>query len=161
MSISLICAKPVIPGLALYTSSFSLSLVSSVWLARPGLGPTRLISPLITFHNCGNSSSFVFLKKRPNFVIADESARCVATDSVSGFIVLNLSSVKVFLCRPSRRCLNTGDPVSKRPIRVRTINNGLSSISPKNEKIMSNSLSILASNDFLYQVCCFFSVQTE
>ena len=40
----------------------------STYSGISGLGPMNLISPLITFINCGNSSSFVFLKKRPHLV---------------------------------------------------------------------------------------------
>ncbi len=96
MSISLICARPVMPGRALKTPFRTRASISSCWLNRHGRGPTRLISPFSTFHNCGSSSSLVRRKNRPNGVTALLLTRCVATEAVPGRMVRNFNKMKGF-----------------------------------------------------------------
>src|SRR3989338_3944264 len=61
------CQRHVIPGRIL-----NRLLCQGSYLATSagigGLGPTRLISPLNTFQNCGSSSMLNFLKNFPTFV---------------------------------------------------------------------------------------------
>ena len=61
------CHSPVIPGLTCRRMSrqFGAHRISS---RINGLGPTRLISPLRTLINCGNSSRLVRLRMRPTRV---------------------------------------------------------------------------------------------
>src|SRR5690554_1105991 len=138
MSISFTCASPVIPGRAARTPRFSRSSISSSWLNKQGRGPTRLISPFITFHSCGSSSSLVFRRKLPNGVIASALAKWLATDAVPFFMVLNLTRVKGFLFRPTRSCRKSGEPVSKKPITHRINKTGKPNTNPSREKKKSN-----------------------
>src|SRR5580692_678049 len=62
------CQIPVRPGVIFvyreYTSWYLDTSASTI-----GRGPTRVISPLIMFHNCGSSSKLVFLNHLPRQVI--------------------------------------------------------------------------------------------
>src|SRR5262245_14639835 len=64
----LTCQRQVIPGLML---SFRLCQNSyrSSSCRKAGRGPTRLISPLSTLHNCGSSLRLYFRRKRPKDVV--------------------------------------------------------------------------------------------
>ena len=56
-------AKPVIPG-RIFNSTRSSPTSLSANPGTSGRGPTKLISPFKTFHNCGSSSSFVWRKNQ-------------------------------------------------------------------------------------------------
>jgi len=126
------------PGRAFNTPRCSRSSINSCWLNKHGRGPTRLISPHNTFHNCGNSSSLVLRKKPPKGVIALLLAKWLATCAVSGFMVLNFTSIKGFLCRPTRCWRNIGEPVSNKPITVKITSTGKPNTRPQKAKIISN-----------------------
>jgi len=108
-----------------------------------GLAPTKLISPIKTLNNWGSSSNFVLRRKAPNFVISDESARCVATDFAFTFIVRNLYKINGFLFFPTLSCLNIGEPVSNSPMTYKTTMTGSKNNMPKKEKKKSNNLFII------------------
>ena len=140
MSISLTWASPVTPGRTLNTPLFSLSSTNSIWLGRQGLGPTRLIWPVSTLNNCGSSSNLVLRKKLPSLVIEAELTRWVPTESVLVAIVRNLTRVKSFCLLPTRCWKNSGDPVSKIPIKQITSMMGRLKIMPMNENNISSAL---------------------
>ena len=98
--------------------------MSSGWLKRHGLGPTRLISPFNTFHSWGNSSSLVRRRNRPKGVTASALARWLATLAVFLRMVRNFTRVKGRLWRPTRCWKKTGDPLSKNPINVTSRSTG-------------------------------------
>ena len=61
-------AKSDKPGLTERTFNCSLEYIST-YLLTSGRGPIMLMSPLITFSNCGNSSNLNLRKRYPIFVI--------------------------------------------------------------------------------------------
>ena len=149
ISIPWICASPVMPGRAWYTSSLFLSLINSCWLNKQGLGPTKLISPLSTFQSWGNSSNLVRRKKRPNGVIDDASARCEATEAVSATMVRNFTSTNACCPSPTRFCWKNGDRVSNQPrIMINKIS-GESNSNPTAESKKSHMRIISETNTIL------------
>ena len=66
------CHRQVIPGLKLIFLRCQNSYRASS-CRNGGLGPTRLISPLSTLHNCGSSSRLNFLSHLPTPVILGSS----------------------------------------------------------------------------------------
>src|ERR1700731_4172737 len=56
---------------------------------KGGRGPTRLISPRSTFHNCGSSSRLYFRKNLPSGVIRGSSLILKRIFSSSSSVVLN------------------------------------------------------------------------
>ena len=70
----------------------------------------------MTLTNCGTSSIFVFIKKRPRFVIKAWITKWLARDSVFLFIAQNQSNkIKWLLIFPIRTWSKIGEPVSTKP----------------------------------------------
>ena len=61
----LTCAQPEMPGRTSLAPYLSRSIIKSVSSKITGRGPMKDISPIATFHNCGNSSILVRRKKLP------------------------------------------------------------------------------------------------
>jgi len=76
-------------------------------------------------------------------VIESRSTKCVPTDAVSGFMVLNLISVNTSWFLPILFCKNNGLPVSIRPNKYMNMNTGSPKRSAKTEMMMSNIRSII------------------
>src|SRR5690606_34510276 len=68
------------------------------------------MSPLITFNNCGISSSDVFLINLPTAVSRSASSNKFPEASLLSFIVLNLISLKILPFLPGRGWMKKGFP---------------------------------------------------
>src|SRR5918993_1187918 len=64
----LTCHSPVTPGFASSTRRQCQRRYCSSSYGNGGRGPTRDMSPLSTFHSCGNSSRLVLRRNRPSGV---------------------------------------------------------------------------------------------
>ena len=93
----LICAQPVTPGRRRCTPASVRSAIRSSWLKSAGRGPTRLICPTSTLHNCGSSSRLERRSQRPSGVIhrSGSVSRWVATSGVSVRMVRNFGMAKI------------------------------------------------------------------
>lgn len=165
MSLPFTCAQPVTPGTSLWMPFFVLSSMRSSWLYSAGLGPTKLISPFSTLHNCGNSSRLNLRRSGPMGVryFFGFSIRCVATGGVSVRMVLNLGILNIVLFIPtlSDQC-NTG------PFDVNFTNNAMISsgilkttnkiIATKKSKVRFMPLQIPHLPHFFY---CFFPTRHQ
>ena len=99
------CAHPVIPGRTSWRRNCS-GEYRSRYSIRSGRGPTRLISPRITFHSSGNSSRLIRRRKAPKRVILS------ASQPSPMLIVRNFRVVNGFPRKPGRLWRNrTGLPM--------------------------------------------------
>ena len=80
------CAQPVMPGFTACLRFCSL-LYRGRYCRSRGRGLIKLMSPLITFHHCGNSSKEVFRMTRPPIVKHRLSERRLPKASLLLFIV--------------------------------------------------------------------------
>ena len=71
-------------------------------LGSGGRGPTKLISPLITFHSSGSSSRLVLRKALPNEVKRSSSSKGLPCVSTSSLIERNFIISNGLPCRPGR-----------------------------------------------------------
>src|SRR5262249_53641928 len=85
----LTCAQPVMPGSTSWRRAWR-GEYRSRYSTSNGLGPTRLIWPLSTFHSCGSSSRLNVRSTRPNAVSRSASGLSSPTLSRSDVIVRNL-----------------------------------------------------------------------
>ena len=95
----LTCAHPVIPGRTSWRRACS-GVYKSRYLMTSGLGPIIDISPLSTLNNCGSSSSEVFLRKAPTFVMRCSLGSRLPSSSFSSVIDLNLMMLKILPFNP-------------------------------------------------------------
>ena len=103
-------AGPVIPG---FKSNILLSPPCrlSAYPGTSGRGPTKLISPISTFHNSGSSSILYFLNLAPNGVIRLSPFTETELPECPTVIERNLYMVNNLPYRPTLFCLNiTGPP---------------------------------------------------
>lgn len=111
---------------------------------KRGLGPTRLISPLITFHNSGSSSKLKCLKKFPSGVKRFSSGSIFPRSSFASVMVLNLYMVNSFPFNPGLACLNIiGGPI------VSNIKNAITSIKGDNK---SKPISAAEKSNILFNI---------
>lgn len=106
----LICAKSVSPGLQPRAAVCLRSSRGSSWDGRGGLGPNRLVSPLITFSNCGISSRDECRSILPTPVTRSPLECLDSLESASRGILQNFWIWNRLLPRPIRMCENTGSP---------------------------------------------------
>src|SRR5699024_2392316 len=85
----LICAQPVTPGRTSCRRYCSAEYKGRYSISK-GRGPTKLISPLSTFHNPGNSSKLLERKKLPKGVIRSESGNGLPLASTASRMLRNL-----------------------------------------------------------------------
>src|ERR1035438_6083955 len=71
---------------------------------RRGRGPTKLISPFITFHSWGISSRLERRSRRPKVVSRSLSESRLPSASLASFMLRNLWMTKGRACRPGRLC---------------------------------------------------------
>ena len=100
-------------------------IINFFWFVKQGLGPTKLISPRSTFQSCGNSSNLDRLRKWPIGVTAWGSARRVATERVSRFIVRNLIRVNGRWFWPTRTWKKIAEPFSTNAMIKTTTERGM------------------------------------
>ena len=93
------------PVLSKWTPAFCLAATNYWYCGIIGLGPTRLISPIKTEYNCGNSSKLVLLRNLPSVVMYSSgcSNLWVGNSGVFTFIV-RIFGIKNFL--PQRPTLS-------------------------------------------------------
>ncbi len=84
------CAHPVTPGRISWRRACS-GEYKGRYSINSGRGPTKLISPLSTFHNSGSSSKLVDRKNFPNPVRRSASGRSSPPGPRSSVIVRNLT----------------------------------------------------------------------
>jgi hypothetical protein len=106
-----------------------------------GRGPIRLISPLITFQNCGSSSSFKRLKTGPIRVSRCSSVSSDPSASEWDLIDLSLYSRRGFPRKPVRSCIETGDSLYTAVSRKASIKMmGLKNVSTRMDATISANL---------------------
>lgn len=103
------CAQPVMPGLT-SCRLFCRELYKDKYSANKGLGPIRLISPLITFNNWGISSKEVLRMNLPISVNRSESGNKLPFLSRLSFMVLNFMIRNIFSFLPGRDWMKKGCP---------------------------------------------------
>jgi len=95
-------AHPVIPGFTSWRLAWR-ALYNGRYSTSNGRGPTRLISPFITFSNCGISSMESFLIHCPTSVSLSPSGNNSPSRPRLSFMVLNLMMRKILPCTPGLR----------------------------------------------------------
>src|SRR5690554_573286 len=85
----LTCAQPVTPGRTSWRRYCSVEYKGR-YSINNGRGPTKLISPLSTFHKPGNSSKLLERRKLPKGVIRSESGNGLPLASTASRMVRNL-----------------------------------------------------------------------
>jgi hypothetical protein len=113
------CAKPVTPGRTSCRRRWR-SLYRGRYFVRSGRGPTRLMSPFITFQSCGSSSSEVDRRKCPNGVSRASSGSKAPFASRMSDMVRTLTSRNGAPWRPGRVWTkNAGAPMRRRTTSAR------------------------------------------
>src|SRR5690554_2365360 len=97
----LISAQPVTPGRTSWRRYCSLEYKGR-YSINNGRGPTKLISPLSTFHSSGNSSKLLERKKLPKGVMRSSSGSGLPFASCASRIVRNLIISKGLPSLPGR-----------------------------------------------------------
>ena len=112
MSTPLTWDNPLMPGRKSNIPACCLRLINSICIGKHGLGPTKLISPRITFIICGSSSNLKFRYKFPTLSIGRCDILCVGAIGVPFEYVRIFIIVNGFLCRPNRVWKNSGGSLS-------------------------------------------------
>lgn len=107
----LTCANPVMPGRTLRRNRCSWDIRSTSEITV-GRGPTSDISPLTTFHSCGNSSILYLRIQRSDGGTRGSSITLVHPPTAVGVIVCIFKIQNVSASRPTLSCLNIGHDLS-------------------------------------------------